>query len=321
MAQDRSSDDSTHGGDSLDDTAALGDTAVPADALSDTAAPADDTAAGEQAETTNDEPVFRRKIVESTEVEEALPVDGLDADPVQDDDMGETRGLGDTAVDAPARDNGRQSSAAEPRPSYGSVRRPAPAQSAEDPFAAFTKQDTGAVDHRELGLDEDAHSGTRADVRVETMVRNALEDEDEDAFTSELTRVSNEALTGADPEKDKGGVRDRTDMAEAVRAAILSEGGQFVIALFLAAGGLSVLLLAWGEGTQNWWIASGIATPITLLIAIIAWRRWQGNSSYSYRVLSSLNMDAEDLAQDREQRRKEKIERKIRKLEQQRPGT
>lgn len=94
-----------------------------------------------------------------------------------------------------------------------------------------------------------------------------------------------------DPEAHYSNIRNK----QSVRKVMTSDGGQFVVALVLAAIGVAVAIYAAFIQTRPAIIVAAVVCPPTLFYAMFRWRLWLGQAPYLYRLLTSLGEDADDL--------------------------
>lgn len=95
-----------------------------------------------------------------------------------------------------------------------------------------------------------------------------------------------------DPEAGKMGLATR--IHRAVRARMGSHGGRLVIALFLALGGASLVILALEFQTWALIVAASLGAPLTLILLYVRYQQWLGHKRYMYRLLESLGEDVSE---------------------------
>jgi len=138
-------------------------------------------------------------------------------------------------------------------------------------------------------MDQDALDETVADVQLE----ESLDRVDTQPADNAPRAQNIESPDGIeyDPEAHYTNIRNK----QTVRKVVTSDGGQFVVAVALAAIGLAVGIYAGFIQTRFWLITAGIVCPVTLIYAFARWRLWLGQAPYLYRLLTSLGEDADDL--------------------------
>jgi len=156
--------------------------------------------------------------------------------------------------------------------------------------------------------DEDDIDLTETDPALEDTVAEVVLDESLEAIEAPAARAGDHEseleggrllLEGFDPEAHHVNVSQR----KTIRRQLTSEGGQFVLGLLVMTGALGVAAWAIAYQSRESLIVAGVVAPPALLWFFLRWRKWLAGAPYAYRLLTSLGEDADNILDERRQRR------------------
>lgn len=186
--------------------------------------------------------------------------------------------------------------------------------------ACYVTQGDGVMIQSELGLTRGG-TGLREDQpkRIELLpdvdpdvVKKAVMPEPEPEPVLELEvdpdNPDAEWLLGDDPEADVSRIADRRSV---IKRRARSEGAQFIYGLVVLAGSLGAVALAATIQTWPFIAIAGVVFPLSILWFRKSWRRWIGSAPYTYRLLTSLGEDAENVLVAHEDKKRDKYVKQI----------
>ncbi len=138
-------------------------------------------------------------------------------------------------------------------------------------------------------VDQSALDETVADVVLDESLDRV--DNEPAPQTPRQSTLESPDETEYDPEAHYSNIRNK----QSVRKAVTSDGGQFILAVVLAAIGIAIAIYAAFVQTRPVIITAAVVCPPTLFYAAFRWRLWLGQAPYLYRLLTSLGEDADDL--------------------------
>ncbi len=115
-------------------------------------------------------------------------------------------------------------------------------------------------------------------------------------------------IFGNDPE---AAIKRTSDHRNLIRKQALSSGGQLVFGILVAMVGLGLAIMAITNPEKKFIIPAAIFTPFSMWFVYTRWNRWLGQLPYFYKLLTSLGEDAENILDDREQKKQEKYVKQI----------
>ncbi len=117
-----------------------------------------------------------------------------------------------------------------------------------------------------------------------------------------------EFIFGNDPEANIKRISDRRSL---IRKQMLSSGGQLVFGILVAMIGVGLTIMAVTNPEKKFIIPAAIISPWSFWFVYSKWRQWLGQLPYFYRLLTSLGEDAENVLEDREQKKRNKYVKQI----------
>lgn len=117
-----------------------------------------------------------------------------------------------------------------------------------------------------------------------------------------------EWLLGDDPEANVSRIADRRSV---IKRKARSEGAQFVYGLLVLAGSLGAVALAVTIRTWPFIAVAAVVFPMGAYWFRKSWRRWVGSAPYTYRLLTSLGEDAENVLVAHEDKKRDKYVKQI----------